>query len=360
MDSKSNRARLYNISAYERDADRCAGNLSTSKRTRSHRTLGREGSAICEKFRCFFLPARATFVNMVLAMQNSSPETKSYRRTSTILPERFGFAEAVATAAKQGHHADPVVRRSERISAFRTEAILYSLRTCDLFRGLAEDELREFAAVAVLKTIDKSDYLFRESEVPAGLYIVRRGIINAHRVSNDGREQVIHLFRAGESLAEAAVVSDVGYPADVRAVVKSEVMLIPKQHMLTRIQSSPDLALRVIAAMNRHLQELVASLESMKLKDAETRLLHWLLERCHDVTSDTAVDIEIGMTKGILASELGTRHETLSRIFARLRDEGFILVCGRTITVASPARLQEMFEANVSGSADSEDIGEAD
>ncbi|MFY8216313.1 MAG: Crp/Fnr family transcriptional regulator [Chthoniobacterales bacterium] len=292
-------------------------------------------------------------------MQRSTRNTATYR-SAAALPERFGFAEALATAAERGHHPDPEIRRSERMSAFRTEAILYSLRTCKLFRGLPEEELREFAALAVLKTIEKSAYLFRESEIPAGLYVVRRGIVNAHRVSNDGREQVIHLFRAGESLAEASVVSDVGYPADMRAVVKSEVMLIPKQQMLAKIQSSPDLALRVIAAMNRHLQELVASLESMKLKDGETRLLHWLLERCHDVAADTPVDIEIGMTKGILASELGTRHETLSRIFARLRDEGFISVRGRTITVLSPCRLQAMFEENVAGSADPDTMTDDD
>lgn len=295
------------------------------------------------------------FVTMRYAMNYPSSGVTGTRRISA-LPERFGFTEALATAAERGHHQDPEIRRSERISAFRTEAILYSLRMCPLFKGLQEEELREYAGVAVLKTIEKSAYLFRESEVPAGLYIVRRGIVNAHRVSTDGREQVIHLFRAGESLAEASIVSDVGYPADVRAVVKSEVMLIPKQYLLAKIRTSPELSLRLIEAMNRHLQELVASLESMKLKDGETRLLHWLLARCPDVTSTVPADVEIGMTKGILASELGTRHETLSRIFARLRDEEFISVRGRTITVLNPCALQTAFEANLSGSADGDTV----
>lgn len=286
--------------------------------------------------------------SMNTGMQYSTRGTPS-SRIAAKTPERFGFTEALALAAERGHHPNPEVRRSERISAFRTEAVLYSLRTCDLFKGLPDEELRGFAGLAVLKTIEKSAYLFRESEVPAGLYIVRRGILNAHRVSNDGREQVIHLFRSGESLAEASIVSDVGYPADVRAVVKSEVMLIPKQQLLAKVQTSPDLALRIIGAMNRHLQELVASLESMKLKDGETRLLHWLLERCPDVKAESAADIEIGMTKGILASELGTRHETLSRIFAKLRDEGLITVRGRTITVLNQSTLLTEFEAHVAG-----------
>lgn len=268
---------------------------------------------------------------------------------------RFGFTEAILEASRKGHLPDPEARRSERISAFRIEAILYSLRVCPLFKGLPDEDLREYAEIAILKTIEKSAYLFRESDVPVGLYIVRRGIINAHRVSTDGREQVIHLFRAGESLAEASIVSDVAYPGDARAVVKSEVMLIPKQHLLAKLRQSPDLALRMIEAMNRHLCEVVSSLESMKLKDGETRLLHWLLERCPDVNATTSADVEIGMTKGILASELGTRHETLSRIFARLRDDNYISVRGRTITVINPRSLRTAFEANVSRSAGGDD-----
>lgn len=260
---------------------------------------------------------------------------------------RFGITEHLLASTRKGHLRDPQARRNERISLFRTEALRYSLRTCELFKELTDDEVREIAGEVVLRTVEKSAYLFREGDAPAGIYVVRRGIINAHRVSSDGREQVIRLFRAGESLGESCVSGDDGYPADARAVVKSEIMIVPRAFVLSKIKSNPEFALKLIAAMNRHLQELIGALESMKLNDGETRLMHWLLERCPDSSDTTPADIEIGMTKGILASELGTRHETLSRIFARLRDEGHIAVRGRTITVMNPRDFRAAFEANV-------------
>ncbi len=238
----------------------------------------------------------------------------------------------------------------DRRNDLRNAALTYSLRSASIFTGLPEEDLRKIAACAVTKTLAKGEYLFMEREPALGFYVVRKGIINVHRVASDGREQVIHLFRPGESLAEAAIVSGTGYPANARAVEESEVILIPKRDFLERLHEDTNLALRMLASMSQHLRVLVSSIESLKLKDAETRLLHWLLGRCPHPLAEEAVEIEIGMTKTVLASELTTRQETLSRIFAKLRDKGLLVVKQRTIIVNNPIALQRLFEANLGGS----------
>ena len=234
----------------------------------------------------------------------------------------------------------------------RTAALAYSLRSASIFTGLPEEDLQKIAASAIVKTVAKGEYLFREHEPALGFYVVRKGIINVHRVASDGREQVIHFFRPGESFAEAAIVSGTGYPADARALEESEVILIPKRDFIEHLHQDTNLALRMLASMSQHLRVLVSSLESLKLKDAETRLLHWLLGRCPRPLDEAAVEIEIGVTKAILASELTTRQETLSRIFAKLRDAGHLAVKQRTITVNNPLALQRMFETNLGGRAE--------
>ncbi len=232
---------------------------------------------------------------------------------------------------------------------FRLAALTYSLRSASIFAGLAEEDLRKIAAFAIPRTIGKGEYLFHKHETAVGFYVVRKGIINVHRVASDGREQVIHLFRPGESLAEAAIVSGTGYPADARAVEESEVILIPKADFLRRLQEDSALALRMLASMSQHLRVLVSSIENLKLKDAETRLLHWLLGRCPTPLEATPFEIELGMTKATLASELTTRQETLSRLFAKLRDAGHLQVRRRALVVNNPQALRALFEAYLSG-----------
>jgi CRP-like cAMP-binding protein len=217
-----------------------------------------------------------------------------------------------------------------------------SLRCCQLFSGLPAEDLTTIASFTVAQKLAKGDYLFHEGEAARGCYVVQSGAINVHRVSAAGKEQVIHVFRSGESLAEAALASPTGYPANARAVEASTVLLIPKVPILALIGRRPDLALRMLGSMSAHLRVLVGMLDDLTLKDVETRLLNWLLHRCPAGASGAAT-IELGSTKRVLAAELATSSETLSRTFAKLRDEKLIEVRGATVRVREVAALAARF-----------------
>lgn len=229
----------------------------------------------------------------------------------------------------------------------RVVGLIGSLRGCALFTGLPPEDLETIAAFAQVSRYDKGAYLFHEGEPARGFYIVRTGTINVHRIGAGGREQVIHLFRAGESFAEVALASETGYPADARAVEPSDVILIPKKEMLHLVKRRPDLALRMLASMSQHLRVLVSSLDDLKLKDVETRVVNWLVKRCPKPLPRKAVTIELGVTKTVLAAELGTRSETLSRTLANLRDRGFLTIKGRKVEVLQPAALQQLLRTNL-------------
>lgn len=234
-------------------------------------------------------------------------------------------------------------------SDLRSAAVIYSLRRAFIFEGLPESDVAQVARYAHLKPLAKGEYLFRENDPVHGFYVVRRGVINVHRVSVDGREQVIHLFRPGESLGEAALATERGYPADARAAVASEVIVIPKKEFLEHQRECNDMAWRMLASLSKHLHTLVSTLESFKLKDAETRFLHWVLRRCPQPPNSQSFPIDIGMSKAVLAGELGARQETLSRIFARLRDAGQIEIHGQRLVICNPAELQQQFERSLGG-----------
>jgi CRP/FNR family transcriptional regulator len=58
------------------------------------------------------------------------------------------------------------------------------------------------------------------------------------------------------------------------------------------------------------------------------------------------VEIELSITKSVLAAELGTSGETLSRTLAHLRGQSLISGRGRRITVVSPAALSAFLEGS--------------
>lgn len=233
---------------------------------------------------------------------------------------------------------------SSRPPDFKLTGLIGSLRCCQLFSGVPGTDLELIAGFAQTLKLAKDDYLFHEGEPARGCYVMQTGAVNVHRVNAAGKEQVIHVFRAGESFAEAALASPRGYPANARAVEPSTVLLLPKQPMLELIGRRPDLALSMLGSMSAHLRVLVGMLDDLTLKDVESRLLNWLVKHFSAAKGNV---ITLPGTKRVLAAELGTSSETLSRTLARLRDQKLISVGARTITVHNPDAIAERLRHNL-------------
>ena len=233
------------------------------------------------------------------------------------------------------------------LAELKRVAIVNSLRSCQLFAGLPAQDLESISGFTIVKALGRGDYLFHEAEPSRGFYIVQKGAINVHRVNATGKEQVIHVFRAGESFAEATLATESGYPADARAVESSQVLLVQKSGFLALLKQRPELALRMLGSMSVHLRILVSQLEDLTLKDVETRLANWLIKRCSDPDSSRPVVIELNITKRMLAAELGTVSETFSRTIAKFRQQQLVTVKGRVITLLAPARLAALLRRNL-------------
>ena len=236
---------------------------------------------------------------------------------------------------------------SQPMTDLRNAVLTNTLRSCQLFVGLPPADIATIVALVVTKTLEKGGYLFHEGDVSGGFYIVQKGAINVHRVNAAGKEQVIHVFRTGESFAEATLATERGYPADARATEDSQVLLIQKTGFIALLRKQPELALRMLGAMSGHLRVLVGQLEDLTLKDVETRLANWLVKRCPDGSPTKPVMIELKGTKRVLAAELGTVGETFSRTLARFRELKLVSVKGRHITILDPPGLRALLKRNL-------------
>lgn len=226
-------------------------------------------------------------------------------------------------------------------------ALIATLRSCQLFAGLPLPDLQNIAGLVLPQSLAKGEFLFHQGGPSHGFYIVQSGSISIQRLSPMGKEQVIHIFRAGDSFAEATLATDTGYPADAKALEPSRVLLVEKRQFTGLVRQQPELALRMLASMSQHLRVLMGLLDDLTMKDVETRLANWLLNQCRPSPTNAPQEIELAMTKRVLASELGTVSETLSRTFAKLRAQKLISVSGKRVTILSPAGLRALIQKNL-------------
>ncbi len=226
-------------------------------------------------------------------------------------------------------------------SAISSAALLSALRGCRMFESLGSAELQRIAEFASLRRVGRGEFLFREGEPTSGFFVTHSGAINVHRIAPDGREKTIHIFRKGESFAEATLPDGSGYPAHACCVEDGHVVFIPRAEFLDLLKIRPDLSLRMLASMSQHLRVLVNALDDLTQKDVETRLAIWLLKRCPQPITSDPVEIKLDITKTMLAGELRIRNETLSRTIAKMRTLSLIESKGRTVRIQDPLGLAD-------------------
>lgn len=227
-----------------------------------------------------------------------------------------------------------------KVANSRIAAVAMTLRSCQIFVHSSSEDLALIAAFVIPKRLDRGEYLYREGEPSEGFFVVQRGSIHLHRVSGSGKEQFVHVFRAGQAFAEATLTTEGGYLTDARAAEASSILLIPRLDFLALLRHRPELAFEMFASMSHYVRILIDLVADLTLKDVETRLIHWLLKRCPRPLSSNPVTIHLDRTKRTLAAEIGTVSETLSRTFSRLRLQKLIQVEQKAIIVLHPRKLE--------------------
>jgi len=213
------------------------------------------------------------------------------------------------------------------------------VRRVPLFVGLAPDMLERLLAPAWVENRPRGTLLFSQGEPASHFHVVLVGWVKIYRVTADGSESVVHVFTRGDSFAEAAIFAGADYPVNAATASPTRLLSIPAGPFLTLLEQEPAVARNMLAAMSRHLRELVTRLEQLQSHSATGRVAGFLLSLIDE--GEDAAEIRLPIDKALLAARLGMQPETLSRALGRLRDSG-VEVRGERIRVADVARLREL------------------
>ena len=96
------------------------------------------------------------------------------------------------------------------------------LASSSLFNGLPEEQLREIAAIGVDKRYGKGVSIFFEGDPGIGFYMVASGKVKIFKMSFDGKEQILHIFGAGEPFGEVPVFHGSPFPANAETLTEAQ------------------------------------------------------------------------------------------------------------------------------------------
>jgi len=183
-----------------------------------------------------------------------------------------------------------------------------------------ENVARTVLESARLRSFSRGETIFLQGERASAIYIVAEGWVKLYRIAPSGAEAVVGVFTKGSSFGEAVAFRHDTYPVAAEAVTDCALIRIEADVFLRQIRENPEVAISILSATFVHLHGLVAQVEALKAQTGAQRVAEFLLELA--TCPDGACEVTLPYDKVLIAGRLGMKPESLSRAFARLKDQG--------------------------------------
>lgn len=213
-------------------------------------------------------------------------------------------------------------------------------------RSLLLASAPEEVAAAVLesarvRSVSRGDTIFLQGERAKAIYIVVDGWVKLYRIALSGAEAVVSVFTKGASFGEAVAFRDDTYQVAAEAVTDGTLIRIEADAFLRQIRANPEVASAILSATFVHLHNLVAQVEALKAQTGPQRVAEFLLELSPCQTG--ACEVTLPYDKVLIAGRLGMKPQSLSRAFARLKDQG-VTIRQNTALISDLVALREFVE----------------
>ena len=217
------------------------------------------------------------------------------------------------------------------------------LKSIPYFRGLSSAELQAVRELVFEQVVNRNDMVIHEDEPPEAVYFVVSGAIKVFKTSIEGKEQVLHIARPGESFNDVAIFDAGPNPASALAMTPTTLYGISKSDIEKLIREHPGIASNVIVVLAKEVRHFVSLVEDLSFRHVTSRLAKLLLEYAGDHEwAKTEAGAKPRLTQQEMAAIVGTAREVVGRSLKALEDEGAIRMDRHRIVITNKKILQEM------------------
>mgnify|MGYP000856610543 FL=1 len=188
-----------------------------------------------------------------------------------------------------------------------------------IFHNLTTEETWEVAQITRQALFEKGEEIYAMDDQVDSLFVIHTGRVKIYRLSDTGKEQVIRVLGPGDFLGELALFNHSPMGDYAEALEESSMCVIDGSPLKELMGKYPSIAWKILEELSQRLERMEQLVEDISLHSVDRRLAQVLL----DLSLDNA-QIELEMSKGDLASQIGTTRETLSRKLTSFQDSGLI------------------------------------
>ncbi len=218
------------------------------------------------------------------------------------------------------------------------------IREFNSLKTLTKDELIRITGCKTSKIVKKGEVLFDEGEYINGVFCIKDGVCKVSKMSDNGRDQIIHLIQKGDILGERSLINNEASNLKAIAINDMEVCFIPKDEIIRDLENNPNFSLDLLRKMANSLKKADDVIVDMAQKTVKQRLAATLLFLEAKFEKNDNGSIKVNLSREDIANIIGTATESAIRLLSEFKKKKMIDLQGKEIVILDVKALKDLSE----------------
>ena len=216
------------------------------------------------------------------------------------------------------------------------------IREFNSLKSLTKQELIRISTCKDEKIIKRGEVLFNEGEHINGVFCIKSGVCKVSKMSDNGRNQIIHLIKKGDILGERSLINNEVSNLKATAINDMEVCFIPKEEIIKDLQNNSNFSMDILKKMAASLKNADDVIVDMAQKTVKQRLAATLVFLDNKFEKNENGSLNILLTREDIANIIGTATESAIRLLSDFKKKNFIDLKGKEVFILNTTELQKL------------------
>jgi CRP-like cAMP-binding protein len=216
-----------------------------------------------------------------------------------------------------------------------------------VLQHLAPEVRRQIASFAQIVRYDANNAIFYKEDTGESMMSIIRGRVKISYCSEDGRELVFGILKAGDILGEIALLDGEPRTADAVALEDCDLLVLERRHFLPFLLAHPDVSLDLLKLLCRRLRCTSEQFGDCLFLEPQIQLARCLM-RLSDAFGKRAhqgILIDLKLSQRQIGGLIGRSRESVNRQLQQFQQSGVITMTDGYITISDEPSLKLLAQA---------------
>lgn len=216
-------------------------------------------------------------------------------------------------------------------SSRKTQERVIHLSNIDFFEDLSQQALLNLSHLMKEVHYKKDSIIINQGEETRSLFIIESGRIKVTALNEEGHQTVFSFLQQDEYFGELSLIDEAPRSATIIAVEDTDVLVLSHSQFYSFLNSHPEANWSLFKALTARIRDMDDTISTLTSKDIYGRLAARIYKEAKGKINGYLVTRKL--THQDLAEMIGCSREMVSRIFKRLKNEGYIKVEEKRIII---------------------------